>query len=184
MTLVILSCATPSLGAYVSCWSVLMINNSLFYLISVWWPFFVVIFYFLAPVPVLFANRYSETLQMSTSTTPKDVALFFTAGIVISAYGLPIILARAPILEPVVCIWFYRFANIDIITIQILFRFTLERVHWCWWAIPWYFSPFLGFSTLSARKTTQADTFKLMQPLCGYHFALAESVSHSHFRVP
>ncbi|XP_017493258.1 PREDICTED: leptin receptor gene-related protein-like [Rhagoletis zephyria] len=83
MTLVILSCATPSLGA-------------------VWWPFFVVIFYFLAPVPVLFANRYSETLQMSTSTTPKDVALFFTAGIVISAYGLPIILARAPILEPVI----------------------------------------------------------------------------------
>ena len=61
-----------------------------------------VIFYFLAPVPVILANRFSESGHIETTTTPKDIALFFTAGIVISAYALPIILARAPVLDPVV----------------------------------------------------------------------------------
>lgn len=36
------------------------------------------------------------------SSAAKDVALFFTAIIVISAYGLPIVLARAPPENPTV----------------------------------------------------------------------------------
>lgn len=42
---------------------------------------------------MLIANRYMEN---SNSTLPKDIALFITAVIVISAYGLPIVLARSP----------------------------------------------------------------------------------------
>ncbi|XP_075676753.1 leptin receptor overlapping transcript-like 1 isoform X1 [Dermatophagoides pteronyssinus] len=82
MTLVILSCASPTFGA-------------------VWWPFFVVIFYFLSPIPVLIANRYMENTNVYSSAA-KDVALFFTAIIVISAYGLPIVLARAPPENPTI----------------------------------------------------------------------------------
>lgn len=82
LTVLLVGCATPSLG-------------------GVWWPFFVVIFYIAAPIPVLFANRYNDE-STSQSTTFKDVALFLTSGIVISAYGLPIILARSPVNEPLI----------------------------------------------------------------------------------
>ncbi|KPM10270.1 transitional endoplasmic reticulum ATPase TER94-like protein [Sarcoptes scabiei] len=85
MTLIILSCASPAFG-------------------SVWWPFFVVIFYVISPLPVLIANRYLENTNTNT-TTAKDVALFITAVIVISAYGLPIILARAPPDHPTIVTW-------------------------------------------------------------------------------
>lgn len=47
------------------------------------------------------ANRYMEN-NSTYSTAAKDVALFFTAIIVISAYGLPIVLARAPPENPTV----------------------------------------------------------------------------------
>lgn len=54
-----------------------------------------VIFYILAPLPTIIARRYQD--DVGSSNACKELALFLTAGIVISAYGLPIVLARAPI---------------------------------------------------------------------------------------
>ncbi|XP_054162772.1 leptin receptor overlapping transcript-like 1 [Oppia nitens] len=75
MTLVVLGCALPSYNS--------------------WWPFFVVIFYVLAPLPTIIARRYQD--DVGSSNACKELALFLTAGIVISAYGLPIVLSRSPI---------------------------------------------------------------------------------------
>ena len=76
--------------------------KSFSFLNRIWWPFFVVLFYILSPLPILIANRYNESYDVSNTSTPKDLAYFITAGIVISAYGLPIVLARAPQANPVV----------------------------------------------------------------------------------
>jgi hypothetical protein len=73
MTLVILGCALPGYGN--------------------WWPFFVILFYILAPLPTVLARRYQD--DVGASNACKEVALFLTAGIVISAFGLPLVLAHA-----------------------------------------------------------------------------------------
>lgn len=60
-----------------------------------WWPFFVTIFYLLAPIPMLLAKRYNSS-GMGPSNPCQELAVFLTMGIVISAFGLPIVLARSP----------------------------------------------------------------------------------------
>jgi len=67
-----------------------------------WWPFFVIIFYILAPVPMLLARRYSSSSGMGPSNACQELAVFLTMGIIISAFGLPIVLARAPYKEPTI----------------------------------------------------------------------------------
>merc|ERR1712013_280149 len=63
-----------------------------------WYPFTVVIFYLLSPIPTLIAKRHSED---SSSNPCRELAWFLTTGIVISAFALPIVLARAPVtLDP------------------------------------------------------------------------------------
>ena len=57
-----------------------------------WWPFFVVLFYVIAPIPTLIMKRYSDE-----PSALKDVCAFFTSGIVLSAFALPFVLARAPL---------------------------------------------------------------------------------------
>lgn len=71
MTLLILACAIP---------------NS-------WWPFFVLIFILLAPLPTLIVQRLNES---GSQNNYMDAAIFLTAGCVVSAIALPIVLARAP----------------------------------------------------------------------------------------
>ncbi|XP_074596799.1 leptin receptor gene-related protein [Brevipalpus obovatus] len=80
MTLVILGCALPSYAN--------------------WWPFFVVLFYILSPIPTMLARRYQD--DMGSSNFCKEMALFLTAGIVVSAFGLPVVLAHAPPNQPVI----------------------------------------------------------------------------------
>ncbi|XP_046858416.1 leptin receptor gene-related protein-like [Xenia sp. Carnegie-2017] len=78
--LVVLGCALPDYG--------------------IWWPFFVLIFYLLAPVPTIIANRLSDSYGMSgNSNLCKEIALFLTSGIVLSAFGLPVVLARSKVIE-------------------------------------------------------------------------------------
>ncbi|XP_037077375.1 leptin receptor overlapping transcript-like 1 [Pollicipes pollicipes] len=65
-----------------------------------WWPLFVIIFYILAPIPYSMARRYRD--DMGASSSCLELAVFFTAGIIISSFGLPIVLAHAPSLQPVI----------------------------------------------------------------------------------
>nr|CAG4641360.1 EOG090X0J87 [Eulimnadia texana] len=74
MTFLVLACALPQYGN--------------------WWPFFVIAFYILAPIPTIISRRYSD--DSGSSNPCRELALFLTTGIVISAFGLPIVLARAP----------------------------------------------------------------------------------------
>nr|XP_023025326.1 leptin receptor gene-related protein [Leptinotarsa decemlineata] len=62
-----------------------------------WWPFFVVLFYALAPIPTLVARRYSDHSGQSNSCL--EAAIFITMGILVSSFGLPIVLARALVIE-------------------------------------------------------------------------------------
>lgn len=81
MTFVILGCALPSY--------------------QVWWPFFVVLFYILSPIPTLVARRYSQDLG-SGSNAGLELAIFITMGFVVSSFALPIVLARSPEAQPVI----------------------------------------------------------------------------------
>merc|ERR1712209_311846 len=57
-----------------------------------WWPFFVVIFYLISPFPTIITKRYTDG---GDSSALKDICTFFTSGIVLSSFALPIVLARA-----------------------------------------------------------------------------------------
>ena len=56
-----------------------------------WAPFWVIVFYILLPIPSLLARRYKD------ESSAKDLSDFFTAGIVICAFALPIVMSRAPV---------------------------------------------------------------------------------------
>lgn len=57
-------------------------------------------FYILAPIPILISRRYSD--DMGSSNACQEMAYFSTAALIISAFALPIILARAPRSSPTV----------------------------------------------------------------------------------
>merc|ERR1711874_309813 len=59
-----------------------------------WYPFTVIIFYLLSPIPTMLARRHSDD---SASNPCRELAYFLTTGIVISAFALPIVLSRAPV---------------------------------------------------------------------------------------
>uniref|UniRef100_A0A674K408 Leptin receptor gene-related protein n=1 Tax=Terrapene triunguis TaxID=2587831 RepID=A0A674K408_9SAUR len=60
---------------------------------GVYWPLFVLIFYILCPIPHFIAKRVSDDTDAASSAC-RELAYFFTTGIVVSAFGMPIILAR------------------------------------------------------------------------------------------
>ncbi|XP_030629617.1 leptin receptor gene-related protein [Chanos chanos] len=65
---------------------------------GVYWPLFVLFFYILAPLPHVIARRCGDYGD-SASNVCLELAYFFTTGIVISAFGLPIILARKSLIQ-------------------------------------------------------------------------------------
>ena len=75
-------------------------NNAFLLFFSNWWPLFVLVFYILAPIPTVIARRYAQEVESSSALV--EMCIFLTCGVVISAYGLPIILARSPVAAPVV----------------------------------------------------------------------------------
>ncbi|TNN09072.1 Leptin receptor gene-related protein, partial [Schistosoma japonicum] len=52
---------------------------------NVWWPLFMLIFYIIAPVPLLLAKNCQN------SSSSEDLSVFLTTVIVTSAYALPIL---------------------------------------------------------------------------------------------
>lgn len=58
----------------------------------VYWPLFVLIFYVLSPIPTFISRRLSD--GDSSSNACRELAYFLTTGIVVSSFGLPIVLAR------------------------------------------------------------------------------------------
>ncbi|KFD51023.1 hypothetical protein M514_08064 [Trichuris suis] len=67
-----------------------------------WYPLFVIIFYVLAPVPLTLAGRYQERASTGSAASCQDFALFLTAGIIVSAFSLPVVLARSPANAPAI----------------------------------------------------------------------------------
>ena len=61
---------------------------------SQYWPLFVLFFYVLSPIPYCIARRLVDDTD-AMSNACKELAIFLTTGIVVSAFGLPIVFARA-----------------------------------------------------------------------------------------
>ncbi|PNI67995.1 LEPROTL1 isoform 8, partial [Pan troglodytes] len=63
-----------------------------------YWPLFVLFFYILSPIPYCIARRLVDDTD-AMSNACKELAIFLTTGIVVSAFGLPIVFARAHLME-------------------------------------------------------------------------------------
>ncbi|XP_010786122.1 leptin receptor overlapping transcript-like 1 [Notothenia coriiceps] len=63
-----------------------------------YWPLFLLFFYILSPIPYCISRRVVDDTD-SASNACKELAIFLTTGIVISAFGLPIIFARAAVVS-------------------------------------------------------------------------------------
>uniref|UniRef100_A0AAX7SX39 Leptin receptor overlapping transcript-like 1 n=1 Tax=Astatotilapia calliptera TaxID=8154 RepID=A0AAX7SX39_ASTCA len=62
-----------------------------------YWPLFLLFFYILSPIPYCISRRVVDDTD-SASNACKELAIFLTTGIVISAFGLPIVFARAEVI--------------------------------------------------------------------------------------
>nr|XP_025838987.1 leptin receptor gene-related protein isoform X2 [Vulpes vulpes] len=63
---------------------------------GVYWPLFVLIFHAISPIPHFIAKRATYDSD-ATSSACRELAYFFTTGIVVSAFGFPVILARVSV---------------------------------------------------------------------------------------
>uniref|UniRef100_A0A8D1DHW6 Leptin receptor gene-related protein n=1 Tax=Sus scrofa TaxID=9823 RepID=A0A8D1DHW6_PIG len=63
---------------------------------GVYWPLFVLVFHALSPIPHFIAKRATYDSD-ATSSACRELAYFFTTGIVVSAFGFPVILARVAV---------------------------------------------------------------------------------------
>ncbi|CAK1551471.1 unnamed protein product [Leptosia nina] len=102
MTFVILACALPQY--------------------KLWWPFFVVLFYILCPIPTMIARRSSDSAGGSNSPC-MEAAIFITMGILVSSFALPIVLARADVILWGAC--YLTLAGNIIVYLTILGFFTI-----------------------------------------------------------
>ncbi|KAK5615283.1 Leptin receptor overlapping transcript-like 1 [Crenichthys baileyi] len=62
-----------------------------------YWPLFLLFFYILSPIPYCISRRVVDDTD-SASNACKELAIFLTTGIVISAFGLPVVFARAEVI--------------------------------------------------------------------------------------
>ncbi|XP_041357418.1 leptin receptor overlapping transcript-like 1 [Gigantopelta aegis] len=91
-----------------------------------WWPLFVLFFYVLSPVPTTIGRRLANSFESSSALI--ELCTFFTTGIVVSAIGLPIVLAHVNVIQWGACVlvlvgnvvvfltilgYFYVFSNDD-----------------------------------------------------------------------
>jgi len=106
-----------------------------------WYSFFVVLFYMVSPIPFLLSKRYSSMGMGGNSNSCQELAIFLTIGVVISSFGLPIVLARHPLLNPVItasACWFTMGANIVVYLTIMGFFLTFgsdDAEYSMWWAL-------------------------------------------------
>ncbi|CAH0590303.1 unnamed protein product [Chrysodeixis includens] len=100
MTFVILACALPQYKQ--------------------WWPFFVVLFYVLCPIPTMIARRHTEG---GTHMACMESAIFITMGFIVSSFALPVVLARAAVIMWGAC--YLTLAGNVIVYLTILGFFTI-----------------------------------------------------------
>ncbi|XP_032971436.1 leptin receptor gene-related protein isoform X2 [Rhinolophus ferrumequinum] len=65
---------------------------------GVYWPLFVLMFHAVSPIPHFIAKRVTYDSD-ATSSACRELAYFFTTGIVVSAFGFPVILARVAVIK-------------------------------------------------------------------------------------
>ncbi|XP_021111246.1 leptin receptor gene-related protein isoform X1 [Heterocephalus glaber] len=63
---------------------------------GVYWPLFVLVFHAVSPLPHCIAKRVTYDSDAASSAC-RELACFFTTGIVVSAFGFPVILARVAV---------------------------------------------------------------------------------------
>ncbi len=102
-----------------------IIGYILFY--SSWWPMFVLIFYATSPIPSMIARRYADSVEASNALI--EVCIFITTGIVVSAFGLPIILAHLAVVrnDLIVTIWFPKICSRDMAMVMRLCSFSFLK---------------------------------------------------------
>jgi len=69
-----------------------------------WYPIFVIIFYVLSPIPISISRNFASDSYSSDFTGGRgfELSLFLTSLIVVSAYALPVVLARSPLDAPTI----------------------------------------------------------------------------------
>lgn len=69
-----------------------------------WWPIFVIIAYILAPLPISISRKFNNDSYMGVSYNGRCIELagFLTSIIVLSAYALPVVMARSPAEKPLI----------------------------------------------------------------------------------
>lgn len=66
---------------------------------SNWWPLIVVLFYIFSLVPTFISRHNSQNSYTTGSNFCQEVPIFLTMGFVISAFALPLVLARSSIVS-------------------------------------------------------------------------------------
>jgi len=106
-----LSCALPQYGVY--------------------WPLFNLMFYFLSPIPLMISNRSND--GSSSSGACKELALFFTTVVVISAFALPVTLANSKVIQWGACAFSMAGTFVAFFTILGFFTFFNDDSEYSRW---------------------------------------------------
>ena len=65
-----------------------------------YWPFFNLIFYLCAPIPILIGR---QSLGYDETSPTKEWGYFFATGFVVAAFGLPIVMYRTAVIKGAAC---------------------------------------------------------------------------------
>lgn len=84
------------------------------------WPLLVILFYILLPIPFIVSRRIRKDTMIGMSSSgskcTRDLALFFTSGVMVSSIALPLVLARSPESKPLVS--FHKFLTQQVTVIH------------------------------------------------------------------
>uniref|UniRef100_A0A8B9M165 Leptin receptor overlapping transcript-like 1 n=1 Tax=Accipiter nisus TaxID=211598 RepID=A0A8B9M165_9AVES len=84
-----------------------------------YWPLFVLFFYILSPIPYCIARRLVDDTD-ATSNACKELAIFLTTGIVVSAFGLPIVFARAELVSNISIFFPRKLCSVFLVKVKLL----------------------------------------------------------------